>query len=365
MSTLHQIALTFIPGIGDVLGKNLVAVCGGAEAVFKENRKALLRAEGIGETLVNIVLAHREAALDRAAREIEFIEKYKITTLFYTDKSYPKRLKECIDGPLLIYYKGNADLNDSKVVAIVGTRRATTYGKEICFAITEGLASLNVLVVSGLAYGIDACAHKAALDVGLNTVGVLAHGLDRIYPATNKPLAGKMVHRGGLITDYPSNTNPDRENFPTRNRIIAGLSDAIVVVEGGKKGGALITAEIANSYNRDVFSVPGRIGDYFSEGCNYLIKTNRAHLIQSAADIKYIMGWDDLKKSKPVQQKLMLELNSEEAAVIEVLKNSEEASIDKVCSSSGLSPTKAASALLNLEFEGLIRCLPGKMYRLN
>ncbi len=365
MPLVHQIALTFIPGIGDVLGKNLVVACGSPEAVFEDNRKNLLKAEGIGETLVDLILTHRKAALDRAAEEIEFIEKYKIKTIFYSETDYPKRLRECIDGPLLIYYMGNADLNAAKVVSIVGTRKATNYGKDICHSLVEGLSALNVLVVSGLAYGIDSFAHKAALETGLNTVGVLAHGLDRIYPAVNKPLAGKMVQRGGLITDYPSNTIPDRENFPTRNRIIAGLADAVVVVEGGVKGGALITAELANSYNRDVFSVPGRVGDTFSAGCNYLIKTNRAHLIQSAADIKYIMGWDEDKKPVPVQKKLMIHLSPEEQKIVDLLSQTEEASIDRLCSASGLTPTKVAGALLNLEFESIIKCLPGKMYKLS
>ena len=364
MSLLHQIALTFIPGVGDVLGKKLLAVCGSAEAVFEEKRKTLLKADRVGESVVNSILNHRRQALDLAEREMEFIARYKIKTLFYTDSDYPRRLKECIDGSLMLYYKGTADLNHPRIVSVVGTRRATQYGKDICEKLIHDLKNLDVLVISGLAYGIDTCAHKSALDCDLSTVAVLAHGLDRIYPPLNKSLAEKMIHQGGLLTDFPSGTNPDRENFPTRNRIIAGIADATIVVEAGMKGGALITAEIANSYNRDVFSVPGNVGNYYSEGCNFLIKTNRAALLQSADDIRYIMGWGEPVKKQAVQRKLMIELTPEQEKIIEVLQENGEASHDKLCAETAISPSLVANALLNLEFEGVIRTLPGKMYKL-
>ncbi len=364
MSVLHEIALTLIPGVGHATGKKLLVACDGAQAVFEESRRALVKIDGIGEAIVNQLFTFRDQALERAAAEVEFVNKYKIRTLFYTQSDYPKRLRECVDSPIMIYYRGTADLNVPKVVAIVGTRKSTDYGRDVCRAITESLSSVTPLIISGLAYGIDSCAHKSALDFGLQTVGVLAHGLDRLYPSSNKGLAQRMLGQGGLLTDYMSQTIPDRENFPTRNRIIAGLADAVVVVEGSLRGGALITAEIANSYNRDVFSVPGRIGDEYSEGCNYLIKTNRAHLIQGADDIKYIMGWSDESKPKVQQQKLMVVLSADEEALVNILQSNDEASIDKLCSMSGLTPTKAASALLSLEFQGLIRCLPGKMYKL-
>jgi DNA processing protein len=365
MSLLHQIALTFIPGVGDVLGKKLMSVCGSAEAVFTEKRNALLKAERVGELIVDSILANRNKALELAEKELEFIKRYKIRALFYTDKDYPARLKECVDGPLMIYFKGNANLNHPRIIAVVGTRRATNYGKEICEKLIEGLKSLDVLVVSGLAYGIDTCAHKNALDKGLQSIAVLAHGLDRIYPPLNKSLAERMLHQGGLLTDFPSGTNPDRENFPSRNRIIAGISDATIVVEAGMKGGALITAEIANSYNRDVFSVPGNIGNYYSEGCNFLIKTNRAALLQSADDIKYIMGWgDEPSKKQPVQRKLMIALSPEQEKIVTILQNNGETSIDRLCEESAISPALVANALLTLEFDGIIKALPGKMYKL-
>jgi DNA processing protein len=364
MSLLHQIALTFLPGVGDVITKKLLSVCGSPEAVFTEKPQVLLKAERVGDQIVNSIVVHRQQALKRAAEEIEFISRYNIQPLFYTDAAYPSRLRECIDGPALLYYKGSANLNHPHIIAMVGTRRATNYGKEVCQRLIGELKTLDVLVISGLAYGIDTCAHKAALDQGLGTIAVLAHGLDRIYPPMNKPLAQRMLQQGGLLTDFPVRTNPDRENFPSRNRIIAGLADAVVVVEAGKKGGALITADIANSYNRDVFSVPGNLGNTFSEGCNFLIKTNRAVLVESAADIKYIMGWGDPVKPKAVQKKLMIELSPEEEKIIEIIQENGEASIDRLCNESGTSPALVAKAILSLELEGIVKTLPGKMYKL-
>lgn len=364
MSKLHQIALTFIPSVGDVLGKKLVAACGTPEAVFSEKKQLLLKIDGVGTQTVDSVLANRETALSRAQAELEQLERYNIATLFYTDKDYPYRLRECADGPLLLYYKGNTGFNSAKTLAVVGTRRATSYGKDICQQLIAELACQEITIVSGLAYGIDTCAHKSALDNGLRTIGVLAHGLDRIYPQANRSLAGKMVSQGGILTDYPMGTIPDRENFPTRNRIIAGLSDAVIVIEAGMKGGALITAEIANSYNRDVFAVPGRIGDYFSEGCNFLIKTNRAHLLQSVEDVRYIMNWDKDGNSKTIQPKLFISLSADEEKVVDILKCNPEVSIDRICQETGMGHSVAASVLLGLEFEGIIRCLPGKMYKL-
>jgi DNA processing protein len=360
---LHKIALTLIPGIGSVNGKNLVAYCGGVKAVFMEKKHLLKKIPGIGEQTINALVSTN--MLDRAAKEIEFIEKYRIKPLFYLDADYPSRLKHCSDGPLMLYYKGDADLNAQRVVALVGTRSATEYGRDMCRKILEGLAELNVLVVSGLAYGIDTWSHKAALDNELATVGVLGHSLDRIYPYANRSLAEKMLGKGGLISEFTSGTKPDRENFPKRNRIIAGMSDAIIVVEAGTKGGALITADIANSYNRDVFAVPGRVGDPRSEGCNNLIKTNRAALLQSAADIRYLLNWDhpSALKTNP-QRKLFIELSPEEESILSVLRNEGEQDMDSLLFKTSLSPSKAASALLRLEFEEILRCLPGKVYRL-
>ncbi|MCK4408237.1 MAG: DNA-processing protein DprA [Bacteroidales bacterium] len=359
---LYQIGITLIPGVGDIVGKKLIAYCGSVEAVFKEKKKLLLKIPGIGKSTVNSVI--NQKILERAEEEIRFIEKYKIDTLFYLDDKYPYRLKQCEDSPMLLFYKGTADLNAPKIISIVGTRKASEYGKEICSSLIEGLIEQNILIVSGLAYGIDTCAHKTSLESNLKTVGVLAHGLDKVYPQLNKSLAEKMLNNGGLLTEFLSKTTPDRENFPKRNRIIAGLSDAVIVIESAIRGGALITADIANSYNRDVFAVPGRLYDKYSQGCNNLIKTNRAALVQSAEDIKYIMGWEIMKKKTKKQQRLFIKLSPEEETIVNILKEKQELGIDKISSLSKLSASKVASALLNLEFEGIIKCLPGKVYRM-
>ncbi len=358
---VYQIGITLIPGVGDVNGKKLISYCGSAEAVFREKKKALLKIPGIGENTVNSIV--NQDVLDRAEEEVAFVEKFNIRTLFFTDIGYPKRLKHCIDSPMLLYYKGNADLNAHKIIGLVGTRRATEYGKEICSKLVEDLSYLKVLIVSGLAYGIDARAHQAALQNGLETLGVLAHGLDRIYPQAHKPMAEKMIRSGGLITEFLSKTNPDRENFPKRNRIIAGIIDALVVVESAIKGGALITANIANSYDRDVFAVPGKLSDKFSEGCNFLIKTNKAALIQSAKDIEYIMQWEEQAKDLSRQHKLFEELSPEEERIMKLINEKDEVSIDYLVLQSQQSSSKIAAILLNLEFKGMVKSLPGKMYK--
>jgi DNA processing protein len=357
---LYQISITLIKNIGAVNGKKLVAYCGGPEAVFKEKISALEKIPGIGRARAATI--KNQKVLQRAEQEIKFIEKYNIRPLFYTEPGYPSRLLNCDDGPLMLYYKGNANLDNSKVIAVVGTRRATNYGKARCEEILKDLEPLNVLVVSGLAYGIDSCAHRHSVDMGLETVGVLGHGLDRIYPAQNKKLAERMLQQGGLLTEFMSGTNPDRENFPRRNRIVAGMADAVLVVESDRKGGALITAEIANSYNRDVFTVPGRVGDDMSRGCHFMIKTNRAALVENGADVAYMMGWEKVEVSKRAQKKLFVELSGEEKLILETIREYGELPIDKITLLTKLSTSKVAASLLNLEFEGLVKSLPGKLY---
>jgi DNA processing protein len=359
---VYKIALSLIPSVGDRIAKKLVSYCGSVEGVFKEKKSSLLKIPGIGEIVASSVV--NQKVLARAAEEILFIEKYNITPVFYLDDNYPNRLKHCSDSPLMLYYKGNADLNHEKIIAIVGTRNATEYGKKCCIKLVEDLVPHNPIILSGLAYGIDICAHKAALENGLNTIGVMAHGLDRIYPNVHKTVSKKMVTQGGLITDYLSQTIPDRENFPSRNRIIAGMADAVIVVEAAKTGGALITADIANSYNRDVFAFPGRIGDEYSEGCNHIIKINRAALIQSAADIEYLLGWNIIKK-KTIQKKLFVELNPEEQILFDILNTEGNKDIDYLSFKSNLPMSKASALLLGLEFKGMVNSLPGKIYKIN
>ncbi|UBM62405.1 DNA-processing protein DprA [Candidatus Sulfidibacterium hydrothermale] len=359
---LYQIGITLIPGIGDVNGKKLVHWFGSAEAVFKAKEKDLLMIPGIGRKMVQNIL--HQKVLRRAEKEVRYIEKNQIRPLFFLDDDFPQRLLNCYDHPLMLYYKGKADLNHKRMIAFVGTRRATGYGKEQCRQLIDGLREKDVLIVSGLAYGIDGCAHRHAVDLDISTVAVLGHGLDRIYPASHRKLAEEMlISGGGLLTEFLSETVPDRENFPRRNRIVAGMVDAVVVVESGMKGGALITAELANSYNRDVFAVPGRVTDPFSSGCNQLIKTNRAALVHDAGDIGYLMGWEDRKKKTVKQINLFPEMNEREKAIYDLLCENGIMGIDKVIVETGFSPSSVSTALLNLEFNGLVRSLPGKQYQ--
>lgn len=363
MSLFYKIALSCIPGIGSVLARNLLCYCGSAEAVFKAKGKQLACIPGIGPKTLNLIINH--SAFKRAEQELNFIEKYKIRTFFLSDDEYPKRLKNCPDAPILLYFKGNADLNSTKLVSIVGTRNATDYGREICKSLIADLKVHKPLIVSGLAYGIDGAAHKESLKHDIPTVGVLAHGLDRIYPAPHRGLAEKMVNCGGLLTEFMSDTIPDRENFPKRNRIIAGLADVTIVVEANIKGGALITAELANSYNRDVFAYPGRLNDEFSSGCNYLIKTNRANLITKVADLEYILGWD----SKPdlmmkPQLSLLIDLTEDEQIIANVLSSRLSVAVDDLALLTGFQQSKLAVTILGMEMQGTVIALPGKLYKL-
>ena len=359
---IYRIAITLIPGVGDMLAKKLIAYCGNVEAVFAEKQDLLLTIPGIRPALAKSI-KNKEALL-RAEKEVRFIQRYSIKPFFYLDDNYPERLKQCEDHPTMIYYKGTVDLNHVRPVAVVGTRRVTEYGKIECKKLIDGIAPFEPLIVSGLAYGVDTCAHKSSLENGLSTVGVLGHGLDRIYPPQNNQLAAKMVNQGGLVTEFLSETKPDAVNFPRRNRIIAGLCDAVVVVEAGVKGGALITADIANSYNRDVFALPGRVTDVFSEGCHFLIKTNRAALIENAADLVFAMGWEVNNNGSNPQLKLFEDLSSDEEKMVNILKEKGDTSIDMMVNDSQMASGIVASVLLNLEFKGVVKLLPGKVYRL-
>ena len=358
----YQIALSLIPNIGDILAKRLVAYCGSVEAVFKEKKQALERIPGIGSVNVNNILNHD--VFGAAEAEVNFVRKNHINPVFYLDASYPKRLLHCDDSPILLYFKGNTNLNAEKVISIVGTREATEYGKRICEKLIADLAPHQATIVSGLAYGIDICAHKAALQQGLPTICVLAHGLDKIYPAVHATTANKMLEQGGWLTDFKSKTKPDRENFPSRNRIVAGIADATLVIESKVNGGSLITADIANTYNRDVFAFPGRVDDAWSEGCNALIKNNKAAMIQNATDLVNAMGWEPKKGQKaPQQNKLFVELNPEEERIVNELRKKENITIDELCLVCKLPMSKVSSILLTLEFSGVVKSMPGKTYR--
>lgn len=353
-----------IPGIGGVLARNLVAYIGGVEGVFCEPVRSLMKIPGIGE--VNARRIKDKEILLRAGKEMEFIQKYGIRVLFYTDKDFPRRLKTCSDAPVLVYTKGNMNLDEQRVVSIVGTRNATEYGKKVCNDLVHVFSERKypVLVVSGLAYGIDIQAHKSALKYNVPTVAVLGHGLDKLYPSLHTETAKKMLENGGLVTDFPSGTKIDPTNFLRRNRIIAGLADATIVVESAEKGGALVTADIASSYNRDVFAFPGRAGDTFSKGCNQLIRSNGANLIEGIDDLEYFMGWENGKNEKTVQTALFVDLSPDEERVVKLLRVNGEMFIDQVSSELKLPVSRVSSMLLNLEFKNVLVALPGKMYRL-
>lgn len=359
---IFQIGISLIPGVGDKVAKTLIAHCGSAEAVFKEKKTALLKISGIGSKVAESVST--QSVLSRAEEEWNFVQKNDITPIFYLEPEYPQRLKLCEDGPVMIYYKGNADLNKRQIIAIVGTRNATSYGIDFCKDFIEEMKPFNPLVISGLAYGIDITAHKESLKNGIPTIGVLAHGLDRVYPSLHRKVADQMLQNGGLLTEFISETNPDRENFPKRNRIVAGISDAVIVVEAAKKGGALITAEIANSYNREVFAVPGNLGSPFSEGCNNLIKTNKAAMITSVMDLGYILGWEQEEK-KVIQPQLFLELEGIEKQIADLLRErGGREELDKICLLLKIPVSKALRHLMGLELKGVVKNEPGKVYSL-
>ena len=361
----YQIGLTLIDGIGDVNAKSLLAYCGSASEVFKQKRSHLIKIPGIGTAWAQSIIDSKNV-LKRAEEEIKFIQKYNISPLFFTDEGYPNRLKYCSDSPVLMYYKGNAKLNQEKIISVVGTRKPSEYGKEKTEEFISELKDTGILILSGLAYGVDVLAHKTALEYGLNTVGVVAHGLDRIYPQIHDKVAKRMIGQGGLLTDFMSGTNPDAVNFPKRNRIVAGLCDALVVVESKRGGGSLITATIANSYNKDVFAFPGRAGDVLAEGCNGLIKQNRAVLIENSADLLYAMQWlESEKKSKTSKQiPLLLNLTNDEKIVIEEFAKKPILHVDEICQSTEFTISKVSALLLQLEFSNLIKSRPGKMYEL-
>lgn len=360
----YKIALSLLPGIGGVLARNLVAYVGSIEGVFSQSLQALQKIPGIGE--FNARQIRKTDVFPRAEKEIEFIQKYSIQTAFYTDKNYPRRLKNCIDGPILIYSKGNIKLDEQRVISIVGTRNATDYGKQVVDDLIKQFAEKNykILVVSGLAYGIDIQAHRSALKYNIPTVGVVAHGLDLLYPSLHKQTAKKMLNSGGLVSDFPSSTKIDPANFIKRNRIIAGLADATIVVESAKKGGSLVTADIASSYNRDVFAFPGRANDKFSKGCNQLIRNSGATLIEGIDDLEYFMGWEDSPKTDAIQSSLFIELNSNEQRVVDLLQKEGELFIDQISTEIKLPVSRISALLLNLEFKNVINALPGKMYKL-
>ena len=357
----YQIALSFVPGIGAKTGRVLLEKLGSAEEIFRLSPKDLKK-EGVSE--VKTKGFKDPEVLARAQDELDFVIKNNVQTI-YTGKGYPTRLAQCSDAPLLLFFKGNANLDAKKIVAIVGTRKNTDYGHKLTEELVEGLQGMeDVLVVSGLALGIDAIAHKKCLQAGVPTVGVLGHGLDRVYPYSHKLLAEQMLENGGILAEYPSLTLPDRNNFPMRNRIVAGMSDVTVVVESHATGGALITAQMASGYNRDVVAYPGRVSDTRSTGCNELIRRNVAGMVTKAADLIEMMNWNKEAKPKAVQRQLFLNLREDEQKIIDFLQTRDSIHSDELFHQTGLTSSALASTLLMLEMQGLVKALPGKLFRL-
>jgi DNA processing protein len=362
---LCQVALSLTNGIGSVLIHNLVSYCGSAEEVFRVGAKRLEKIPNIGEILAKN-LASKQSFFE-AEKELMLAEKEKVSLLFYTEKDYPDRLKRLYDAPALLYYKGNADLQALRVVSMVGTRQATDYGKNIAEAIVEALVPYQVLVVSGLAYGIDIAAHRASLHYRLPTLGVMACGIDVIYPYVHKKTAEQMLEKGGIITENRIGQKPDSMRFPARNRIIAGMSDAVVVVETATKGGTLITAEYANNYHKEVFAVPGNLTQPLSEGCNRLIRQNKANIYTSVQDIVESLNWDleNQQSKKPKAKQITFDLSrftQDESVIMSLLCKQKEMHIDEISWHSQIHLNKLASVLLNLEFQGVIKSIPGKRY---
>lgn len=358
----NLLALVKVDGVGDIMGKKLLNSFGDAVSIFKAKNSQLAAVDGIGSVLMKNL--KDKSVFEKAEKELSFIKNSNIEVSFFQDQNYPERLKHCIDAPILIFSAGNLNLKNKKVISIVGTRQITSYGTEFCKKLIEDLAPLDPVIVSGFAYGVDIVAHQLAMDYNLQTIGVLAHGLNQVYPKTHKKYMARMEENGGFITEFWSSSNPDKENFVKRNRIVAGISEATIVIESADKGGSLITANMANDYNRDVFAVPGRVTDRYSQGCNDLIKTQKANVLTNAADLVYVLNWDIDKKPKAIQKQLFIDLNTEEQKVYDFLHKSGKELLDIIAIECGIPIFKLSGILIEMELKGVIRPLPGKLFEL-
>lgn len=361
---IYQLALSLIPNIGSVHIKKLLEYFGSAQDVFRSTIKELQSIENIGIAKAQEIIRFKD--FDKAEKEISFLEKNEIDCYFYQDTSYPQRLRQCVDPPTMLFGKGNMELNTQKVIAIVGTRNNSAYGKKITEDLLTYLKDFSdLLVVSGLAFGIDAIAHQSCLQNDIATVGVLGQGLASIYPHQHRFLAEKMMEKGGILTELFHDAPPDRYNFPKRNRIVAGMADVTIVVETGKKGGSIITVNLANDYNREVFAVPGRAGDEKSEGCNWLIATKNAELYFSPKEFVEFMNWgENVKTKKAKQRSLFQDFDENETIVVKIIEENEGITIDELAYRSTMASSKIASVLLQLELKGIVESLPGKRYSL-
>ena len=358
---LYVLALQRVKGIGDINAKKLLAHCGSAKEVFKEKRRNIEKIFGLGK--LSLQYLFDPANLKEAEEELKYIQNNNVETLYFKDKNYPERLKHCIDGPILLFKDGNIDLNLGPIISIVGTRQITSYGRDFCEKLVADLKSYHPIIVSGFAYGIDICAHKAALKNDLQTIGVLAHGFEEIYPKTHKKYVSEININGGFLTDFWHNDQPQPQNFLKRNRIVAGMSEATIIIESAEKGGSLVTADIANSYSRDVFAVPGRSTDLYSRGCNDLIKNNKAALLTSAQDLIDMLNWQlDKNSPKTIQKQLFVELTENEQLLYNFLTENGKELIDLISLNCKLPIHQTTSLLFNLEMKGMVKPLPGKLY---
>jgi len=361
LELLNVLALMRVDLVGDIVAKRLINHLGSAEAVFKAKKSQITAIEGIGDIIYNNL--KNTSVFKLAEAEVKFVRENNIKPLFYLDANYPDRLKHCIDGPVVLFTSGNINLEGRKTISIVGTRQMTSYGGDFCRKLIEDLAPLNPVIISGFAYGVDIHAHIIAMEQGLQTVGVVAHGLNQVYPKVHKKYVAKMEENGGFMTEFWSTSNPDKENFVKRNRIVAGISEATIIIESADKGGSLITANIANDYNRDVFAVPGRITDKYSMGCNNLIKSQRANVLTDAADLVYMLNWQlKEEKKKPVQKQLFVVLDNDEQKVYDYLQKKGKELMDIIALECDMPIFKISSLLLNMELKGVIRPLPGKLF---
>ncbi|NRT14491.1 DNA processing protein [Flavobacterium sp. 28A] len=356
----YLLALQRVEGVGDIIAKKLLTHCGNAEAVFKTKTSQLAAIDGVGAALLKNL--KDQTVFDKATKELEFIAADNIKVSFFLDENYPDRLKHCIDGPVLLFSSGNINLKNRKIISIVGTRQITSYGTDFCRKLIEDLSPLDPIIVSGFAYGVDIVAHQLAMEYKLQTIGVVAHGLNQIYPKTHKKYVARVEENGGFMTEFWSTSNPDKENFVRRNRIVAGMSEATIVIESADRGGSLITANMANDYNRDVFAVPGRTSDKYSQGCNNLIKTQKANLLTSAADVVYILNWDIEKKVKPVQKQLFVTLDDDEQKIYDYLLKTGKELMDIIALHCDFPIYRISGILLNMELKGVVRPLPGKLF---
>ncbi|TNJ47006.1 DNA-processing protein DprA [Tamlana fucoidanivorans] len=358
---LHTLTLQHVPNIGDITAKKLIAHCGSAEAVLKEKKSHLLKIDGIGVYTINEL--HEASHKVEAEKEMLFIKQNDIDVLYFEDAKYPEKLKHCIDAPILLFQTGNINLENQHIISVVGTRKITTQGIAFCEILMEQLAPFNPVIVSGFAYGTDITAHKFAIKNKLQTIACLAHGFNQMYPKIHKKYVADMEKNGGFFSDFWSSSNFDRNNFLKRNRVIAGLSEATIVIESAEKGGSLVTADIAHSYNRDVFAVPGRVTDSQSVGCNNLIKQQKAHMLSNPLDIPYMLNWKLEEEQQPaVQKQLFVELDTYEKEIYNYLKEHQKQQIDTIALHCKLPIFKLAGMLLNMELKGVVRPLPGKLF---